>query len=177
MAKVELKIGSVGIALGDMPKGKKGEGFFRDDGLGEISVKALDDVRQGYEIIVVDKHNGVLEYVKNVTASFLLHDAVVLNPPAAPVRGNPYQVGASQVNLNAKNKLFISESTLLYSAQAAAWVRWNEWDTVAVPIIAGIPLTFFKRVYRFWYWGTPGTPLNVWMEGNHVIPGWPIRDV
>lgn len=178
MAKVELKIGSVGISLGDMPKGAEGKGFFREDGFGEISVKALDHVRQGYDIIVVDKHNGVLEYVRNVTQSFLLHDAVILALLAAPVRGNPYEVGFSQLQIDRDNPKFISESTLVFlPGQNNAWVRWNEWDTVAVPVIAGIPITFFKRIHRFWYWGTAGDILNVWMEGNHVIPGWSTRDV
>lgn len=177
MAKVELKIGSVGISLGDMPKGKDGKGFFREDGFGEISVKALDDVRQGYDIIVVDKHNGVLEYVRNVTQSFLLHDAVTLILAAAPVRGNPYEVGFSQVQIDNDNKKFISESTLVFTQQNIAWMRWNEWDTVPVPIMPGIPITFFKRIHRFWCWGNAGNILYVWMEGNHVIPGWPTRDV
>lgn len=162
MGRHELKVGSVGVALENLSKGESGKAFFPD--AGESTIQALGDIRQGYELIVIDAHQGVVEYVRPHSESYLYHDYVAL--VAAQAQANPYEVGQSQRNVNDNKKLFISESTLFYNATGAVTVRFNEWDSLAIAIPANFPITFNTRISKFWVITIAAGTLNVWMEGN-----------
>lgn len=188
---VTLKMYSRGIALDNIVPGKEGRVFFVEHG--EVSCKAITEVRAGSEVIVIDGHKGIREaspyelkferYIGlagqtglfsrateehryPVVDSGVKDDSARLNTAAAP--GTHYVVGANAYAADPSvpwGQTFTASRVSVLCNQNA-WIRFNAGSRVLHFIPANIPTVFPFKITEFWLLtDVVAGVADVWMFG------------
>lgn len=180
---VKVKIGTSGIALENISVDKWGPAYFPNLNLRE-NVHALEDIRKYRSIIIVDEHNGAVEYTPEelkyettrktwervrethplpVTEAYVYDDYKEIKfteEETCYIIGN-----AAHEADRALPESFEAKNLLLYSDQDC-WVRFNDANRVQHFIPAGVYFTFHRRCTKIYVVRhTANGTLRVWAEG------------
>ena len=182
---------SRGIALENILPGNQGRAFFVAEG--EVTCKAITEVRAGTEVIVIDGHKGIREaspyelkyerYIGLAGSTGLFYrateenrypvvdsgvkdDSVRLATAAAP--GTHYVVGtnAFAADPGVPWGATFTASLLTVLCNQNAWIRFNGGNRVLHFIPANIPTQFPFKITEFWIMlDTIAGVADIWMFG------------
>jgi len=181
-----------GISLEDILPGKQGRVFFVEHG--EVTCKAVTEVRAGTEVIVINGHKGIREaspyelkferypalaagatglffrateeHRYPVVDSSVKDDSARIATVAVP--GTHYVVGtnAFAADPGVPWGQTFTASLLIVLCNQNAWIRFNTGQRVLHWIPANIPTEFPRKITQFWIMqDVVGGIADIWMFG------------